>query len=307
MTPLVSVIIPTYNAETTIVRALDSVFAQTYRNLEITVVDDDSSDKTRSLVDAYCSYGVKLLTLDIQQGAGAARNLGIKSTNGEFIAFLDADDEWLPEKIEKQVAALAAAPDMSFIACAAVWVSDICSTTTLVNQDKQVIIGGDAWKALLAYSFVATPCVMVRRSKLDVAGHFDTSFLLAEDQDLWIRLALRGDVGCLGEILVRVHDMPDSATKRYRHAAARETLRLVSTHLNNLRFKLTTNERRWILGHRYSRLGRNLYVGGEPLKGILLVLRSIYYGNAPIENVLYLISAARPVRWLKRMVNQLFL
>src|ERR1700728_3850120 len=108
--PLVSVVIPTYNRAATIGRTLDSVVRQTHRPLEIIVVDDGSSDDTLRAVDRQgCTVPLTVLALGDNQGAAAARNQGIALARGDFVAFLDSDDEWQPDKIAKQLAALDAA------------------------------------------------------------------------------------------------------------------------------------------------------------------------------------------------------
>jgi glycosyltransferase involved in cell wall biosynthesis len=108
-TPLISVVIPTYNRRDTISYCLDSVLSQTYDNLEVIVVDDCSTDDTVSIVKNYSDPRVRSIILEKNSGAQAARNRGIFEANADWIAFQDSDDEWMPDKLEKQVAALARA------------------------------------------------------------------------------------------------------------------------------------------------------------------------------------------------------
>ena len=107
----ISVVIPASNAEATLARALESVLAQTRPPDEIIVVDDASTDCTVRLAKSYADQGVSLLRVRERRGAAAARNLGIAAAKGRWIAFLDADDEWLPAKLEKQAAAISANPE----------------------------------------------------------------------------------------------------------------------------------------------------------------------------------------------------
>src|SRR3954452_7696310 len=106
MQPLVTVIIPAYNAAATVARAVDSVLAQTYRPIEVIVVDDCSKDATSEIVAAYRDERIRLLHLPHNQGVSGALNEGLSIARGEYIAFLDADDEWLPTKLAKQVPVL---------------------------------------------------------------------------------------------------------------------------------------------------------------------------------------------------------
>ena len=109
-TPLVTALIPAYNAAATIRRAVDSVIAQTYRNYEIVVVDDGSRDATADIVAVHYGDQVRLLCLPCNQGVSTAMNQGIADARGELIAFLDADDEWLPDKLTRQIEVLESDP-----------------------------------------------------------------------------------------------------------------------------------------------------------------------------------------------------
>src|ERR1700722_9130709 len=108
--PFVPSLIPAFNAAATIRRAIDSALGQTYQNLEVVVVDDGSRDTTSEIAASYERDDVRLIRLSSNQGASGAVNEGIAAAKGEFIAFLDADDEWLPTKLAKQIAALQSNP-----------------------------------------------------------------------------------------------------------------------------------------------------------------------------------------------------
>jgi glycosyltransferase involved in cell wall biosynthesis len=111
--PLVSVVIPAHNARTTLERALRSVVAQTYSHFEVVIVDDASVDDTADLARSFPGLDIRVERLDSQSGAAAARNRGIEVSRGEFIAFLDADDEWTPEKTALQLPILLNDPALS--------------------------------------------------------------------------------------------------------------------------------------------------------------------------------------------------
>jgi len=300
VTDLVSVVIPARNASATIRRALDAVLAQTYRPLQVLVVDDASDDDTGHIVEGYGAAEIELIALTKHRGAGAARNEGIARARGEYVAFLDADDEWLPEKTARQMAVLAGSPQMSFIACAASLVSPRPGAPARVNAGRTVITGPKAWKALLAYPFIATPCVIARRSALNEAGPFDTELAVAEDQDLWIRLAIRGELGWLDEVLVRVHETPGSLTARTSPTSGEAILAMICRHLDRAGSDLSREERRRILASRYASLGREAYYRGSRSAGARMLFTAATYGHAPVDNLLYLLTAAPPVRWLKR-------
>ena len=190
--PPVSVIIPAYNAERVVGRAIQSVLEQDWPPREIIVVDDGSTDATRAVVAKY-PPPVKYLH-QANAGAGAARNLGVAMATGDWIAFLDADDYWLPEKLRKQLLLLSANPQLVWIAGA----FSICSHGILLRHSRhpqtdrllQESVVTDAIEALAAKWQIWTGTVMVRKDVLARVGNFDLKLKRAEDIDLWVRIAV---------------------------------------------------------------------------------------------------------------------
>lgn len=198
--PLVSVVIPAYNVAWCVGKAIDSVLAQHFRDFEIIVVNDGSTDDTgRVLV----SYGdrIRLIEQD-NRGMSAARNAAIHAARGRYVAFLDADDWWLPGKLGNQVTLMEGRPELGFT-----------STTARVENPQGETL--NVWRCrhagtrMLETLFaenaaIAGGCsaVMVRRSLLDQAGLFDETLRGFEDPDLWIRLAAISAYACVPEPLV---------------------------------------------------------------------------------------------------------
>jgi glycosyltransferase involved in cell wall biosynthesis len=186
----VSVIIPTYNRGPYIAEAIRSVLGQTYPRVEIIVADDGSTDDTRELV-AQFGQGVTYLQLPHRGQPAATRNAGLRATEGEYVAFLDSDDLFLPDKLALQVAALEPHPEAGLA----------YSNGYFFRDDPQVPIGraldglptptGDALPDLLRGNFLTSPVVLVRRACLEVAGFFDEdpALFIAEDYELWLRLS----------------------------------------------------------------------------------------------------------------------
>ncbi len=291
---------PAHNAAETILRALDSVAAQTCPGLEIIVIDDASTDGTAEIAGAWGKMPLTVERLAAQGGAAAARNRGLALAGGEYVAFLDADDEWLPEKTALQVAAFENQPGLSLVSCESWQVDAQGKVRGLVNAERARPNGPDGWKTLLRHPCIATPSVMVRRAEALALGGFNTALTIAEDQDLWIRLALAGTVAHLPQALVRVHDRPHSLSRReYRNTAAM-TLPVIMRHLAANRSRLSPAERRDILGARYAALGRNAYMGGRAWQGVLLLLKASALGHRPLANLSYLILSSAPARWAKR-------
>jgi len=303
LTPgLVSVVIPCFNSETTLERALRSVRMQDYRPIEIILVDDRSSDGTGAILDRAEKDGARVRRLPERSGAAAARNAGIAMARGEYIAFLDADDEWLPGKLSAQIALLAADPAMTFASCACRFVSHDGQDLGPLYQGYAPAAGPDAWKTLLAYNFVGTPSVVVRRSALDEVGVFNTALVVGEDQDLWIRLAIRGSVGYVDRHLVTVHWQPRSLSTEHADKSLRVGLHITHHYLDMQRHRLTWRERRFIRGHRYGKLGRNCLLK-RPLIGSALLLGAAALGHEPLRNMLYLAQGLPPGQALKRLLR----
>jgi glycosyltransferase involved in cell wall biosynthesis len=208
--PTVTVLIPAYNAAATIERAIDSVLAQTYDDYEIIVVDDGSRDRTSEVVQAYGAAAVQLLRLPSNQGASSAVNEGLNIARGELIAFLDADDEWLPSKLMKQVHALSCNPAAVIATCGCRFVDAEGTVFREFGIPPDGTNKAEVWRALLAATFIAKPCVVARMDALRKAGPFDTDLPVAEDQNMWIRLSMLGEVEFLSEYLTVVHESPRS-------------------------------------------------------------------------------------------------
>jgi glycosyltransferase involved in cell wall biosynthesis len=296
--PLVSTIIPARDAEAHLSRAINSALAQTYSPLEVIVIDDNSGDNTSGVAAQYAPP-VKVIRLSRSLGPGGARNVGIGAARGTYLAFLDADDEWLPEKIEKQIAIIEEAPDMTFVSSEAALVSDVPGAPVLVNQCRRPVTGSAAWKVLLAYPFVSTPTVLARRDAVLCAGGFDPALPIAEDQDLWIRLARLGQIGFHRGVLARVHDTPESVTKRRAREGAIFTLRVIARHIEVARAELSSAEIREIYVERYASLGRNAYESGAIMLGVRLLLHSIRLGHPVMPVCRYLITTSGIGRLVK--------
>lgn len=196
---LVSVVMPAYNVAWCIGRAVDSVLAQDFRARELIVVNDGSTDRTRAVLE---SYGPAINVVDQENhGMSAARNAGIHRARGAYVAFLDADDWWLPGKLARQVELMQGRPEIGF-----------CSTVVRVEDGDGRLL--NLWRCpngsteILATLFaenaaIAGGCsaVMVRKDLFDRVGLFDESLRGFEDPDLWMRLAAVSGYACIDETL----------------------------------------------------------------------------------------------------------
>jgi glycosyltransferase involved in cell wall biosynthesis len=204
MVPLVSVIIPTYNRAGLVLEAVASVAAQTFRDFEILVVDDGSTDATPEVLASL--EGVRVLRHACRRGVAAARNLGAVEALGEWLAFLDSDDLWLPEKLAWQMAYLADQPGLLLCQTDETWVRGGVRVNKPVSHRK---VAGNIFLLSLQRCMVSPSAVVLHRRLLSDHGGFDEKLPAAEDYDLWLRLTWRHEVGLVEAPLV---------TKRGGHA-----------------------------------------------------------------------------------------
>lgn len=183
MTELVSVIIPAFNRRQMLGRAVDSVQAQTRPADEIIVVDDGSSDGT---VDFLRQHYPNVQCLQQQnRGVSAARNAGIAAARGDWIALLDSDDAWLPEKLERQLAVARRQPQASLVHCDEIWIRNGVRVNPMRKHAKS---GGDIFLNCLPLCAISPSAALLRKQRLEALGGFDESLPACEDYDLWLRL-----------------------------------------------------------------------------------------------------------------------
>jgi glycosyltransferase involved in cell wall biosynthesis len=200
--PLVSVIIPTYNNAHFLCASLDGILNQTFRDFEIIVVDDGSTDDTETIVQPYLD-SIRFFR-KVNGGPATARNLGIKNSTGEFIAFLDADDLWLKTKLELQVNHLQDNPRVGLVFTDAVRFDAEGNFRPSFRETYGYVPSEKIFEQLLFNHFIALPSVMVRRRCLDDVGWFDESLTGAEDYNLYLRLARKYEFGFLDKVLVHI-------------------------------------------------------------------------------------------------------
>jgi glycosyltransferase involved in cell wall biosynthesis len=251
MSPRVSVIIPTKNRANYVSSAVRSVLDQTFGDFELIVIDAASVDNTEEVVGNFHDKRVRYVRQETDRGVSASRNRGINLTDGEFIAFLDDDDVWMPTKLEKQVELIGKNPSV----CAV-------STGTCVFNDNKKIVSfgipqtkGDIFPTILAKNVVGNcSAVLLRRDCLRRAGLFDENLNAAEDLDLWIRVAQHCQFDCVEEylLLARTHSKEIS---RDHERVLKAMKTLYRKHLNELA-QMPLKESRKILASWHYELGR---------------------------------------------------
>jgi glycosyltransferase involved in cell wall biosynthesis len=197
----VTVVIATYNRASLLARAIRSVLAQTMPEWELIVVDDCSTDETEQAVKSFSDERIRYIRHDRKRRVSAARNTGIRCARGEYVAFLDDDDEWLPEKLEKEVAVFRNSEDAVGLVYTGKMVLD---ENGKIVQLRMPTKSGWLYEALLDYEFIGSPSrVTIKKQVLDRVAGFDEAFLNREDYDLWLRVAKVSKIACCPHYLVK--------------------------------------------------------------------------------------------------------
>ena len=179
----ISVVIPTYNRCESLRRALLSVFSQTLQPAEVAVIDDGSTDGTSAMIRE--EFPEVTYYRQENSGVSSARNLGIHHTTGDWLAFLDSDDEWLPEKLMRQTAALAANPESRICHTEELWIRNGVRVNPAKKYAKS---GGWIFTQCLPLCAMSPSTIMIHRSVFEDIGLFDTRLPACEDYDLWLRI-----------------------------------------------------------------------------------------------------------------------
>jgi glycosyltransferase involved in cell wall biosynthesis len=201
--PAVSIILPTFNRLKYLRSAVDSVFAQTLADWELLIADDGSDEETKAYLKGLGSLPrVKLIWLSHSGNPSAVRNAALREARGDYIAFLDSDDMWMPAKLERQIDVLGASSRCGWIYTGYVRIDDAGETKTLPNPKPWIPYRGAIFERLLRLeASVATAAVLVERQLLAQVGGFDEELLMFEHYDLWLRLARFSEVELIDEPL----------------------------------------------------------------------------------------------------------
>lgn len=207
--PAISVVLPTYNRAAVLSRAMRSVLAQTYSDLELIVVDDGSTDDSVRVVRAFDDPRVRYIAQEHSGSAAITRNIGIRASRAPLIAFQDSDDEWLIGKLARQTKALQAAGSATGLVCGGYIVVTRDNRTTYVGADRRMQAGDWGSDNIYDFRFIA-PTWLIRRETLEATGLFDEAMLNLEDWELAFRLFRDCRIVVLDEPLVLKHGGADS-------------------------------------------------------------------------------------------------
>jgi GT2 family glycosyltransferase len=201
--PVVTVLIATYNRAAWLGEAIESVLAQTYADYEIVVVDDGSVDGTREVAAA---FGARIRYIhQPNQGKASAQNRGLREARGTYVALLDDDDIWLPDKLAIQLAVLEAEPDLGFV-CGGAWL--VTAAGEPIAIWRRTASNRECFENLYQENFIQHSSVVVRRDLIERVGGLDVSLRTTEDYDLWLRLARHAPFRYIDRPLVKYRQHP---------------------------------------------------------------------------------------------------
>lgn len=207
--PLISIILPTFNRASVLARAVDSVSRQSFKDWELVLVDDGSTDQTEQMARAWSGFPLRYLKTE-NRGVSAARNLGASEARGEWLAFLDSDDEWLPNKLAEQVKLM---PSYRWIHSEEIWVRNGARVPVAKKYEKT---GGRIFSRCVDLTCVSPSTALVEKKIFTEAGRFREDYPVCEDYDLWLRLSARHDIGLVAApLILKYGGHEDQLSRKY--------------------------------------------------------------------------------------------
>jgi glycosyltransferase involved in cell wall biosynthesis len=222
----ISVVIPVFNRAHLLPRTIESVLKQTYKNFEILLVDDHSTENILSVVQ---NDRVSYLP-SAGKGVSAARNTGVRHAKGEWIAFLDSDDEWTHDKLEKQWTYLQQNPRLRFVHTDEIWMRN---GNVFPQKAKHKKSGGRLFEKCAEQCVISSSTVLARKDFLLEMDLFDEDFVVCEDFDLWLRIAAQEEIGFLDQALTIKHGGHPEQLSRQYHSMDLWRVRALAKHINH--------------------------------------------------------------------------
>lgn len=292
--PRVSVVIPTFNRSDYVQKAIQSVFHQTYRDLEIIVCDDGSTDNTVETVKSMqigSELPIKIEVLPFNLGASAARNKGVFLADGELIAFLDSDDIWKPHKLEKQVAFLDNNKEFIGVGCENEIVDKGGKQINTYRQSISLNYSNELFH-ILYKCYIVTSSFLVKKDALILAGLFDLRLKVSEDRDLWWRLPKIGRVGFLNEPLIsyRMHDK--RLSKSMAAVTGEAYIPAIIRSVSYWKDKLTKKEKRKIMSNAHLLVAHDAALAGAFFLSIKHAVKVISYRENLLKAIKIVLSGA---------------
>lgn len=299
--PLISVIIPTYNRKELLERAVRSVLSQTYRNIELIVVDDASTDSTKEMIEAIQDERVRYIRHESNLGAAAARNTGIRDAQGDYIAFQDSDDDWMPKKIEKQMGIfLDSSPETGVVYCG--FFRQRNGKKTRIPSKKITQKEGDIFQSLLlGYYLVGTPSVIIKKEVFERVGMFNEDYPALEEWDLWLRISQDYRFQFINEELLVSYQTPESLSVN-RHLFLNGYLQLLKDHGKELNNNPKALSNLYIeIANQYCHIRKS----GEGRRYFVYALKKNVWDIRSISGLFFSLFGSDVYRGLVRLKNRL--
>ena len=277
---LISVVIPTYNRRHLLQKAIDSVLTQTYPHFELIVVDDCSTDGTEHFVKSLSDKRISYTKHKQNKHASASRNTGIKLSKGEFIAFLDDDDKWLPTKLEKQIALIKRSSiSTGLIYC---WMDYINQNEQITSTVRPTVKGNVFQHVFDKQGIGGCPTLLIRKSVIKDCGFFDETLLRGNDGDFIRRICLKYKVDFIPEVLVKVSTehgnsrISDNDTKGIKSSLFSYNTRLEKFSDILTKYPSQTSNIYASIAYHHALLGNKKLVSKYIIKSILINPLGIY-------------------------------
>lgn len=290
--PLVSVVITTYNAASTLEETLLSILSQTYSPIDIIVVDDGSKDDTREIVQSVAPSAIYIYQEN--QGQPSARNTGIQASKGDYIAFVDADDAWLPEKVERQVRALQESPSCGWVYCDALYCKEELNEVSYRLSKVSKPFEGNILENLLVHNFICSATPMMKKEIFADIGLWDPNRRLCEDLGMWLRIASRFRIAYVPEALAKHRMSANSLSSSWSaEPLLKAHLELFDlARLNNPSISSKTIKKAIANTHR--KIAFKMIKDGKPIQGLKIILRSPLHPLCILPFLLGLIGTITP-------------
>jgi len=294
--PIVSVVIPTYNRAHTLARSIKSVLNQTYQNFEVIVVDDFSVDNTSQFLMSCKDKRVHYIRLDKNYGGSYARNVGIQMSKGRYIAFQDSDDEWMPEKLQEQVALIENAGDkVGLVFTGFNRIKD--DFITYVPSGSVNGKNGDVFLEIIKKNFVGTPTVLIKKECFERVGLFDVNLSRLQDWDLFIRVSMYYHFLLINKPLVTAYSQENSISNNNKAL-------IVSTKIIISKYFFIFKFYKVVLSDHYLNLARLLYEDNDK-SCRHFVLKSLIFNVLNIRALLVCIIGFKKLKFYSEIIKKL--
>ncbi len=246
----ISVIVPVFNGEKTIKETIDSILNQTFKDIELIIINDGSNDKTLEILENILDSRIKIFSYN-NAGLSASRNRGISQAKREYISFIDADDLWTSDKLELQWRALQENPQA---AVAYSWTDYIDESSKFLKSGRRITVNGNAFSQLLIFNFLENGSnPLIRQTAIEKVDGFDESLPAAEDKDMWLRLAANYEFVCIEkpQILYRTSTTSMSTNLKRQETAS---LKVIERAFNYSQAEKLQHLKKQSISHLYQYL-----------------------------------------------------